>query len=83
MIIIIITFSSCMKTVWLESLFSKFMSSQPGKQTNVIHVLSNISRSKGKHTIKFGQLIEYKTRSIFLEKSYTECGGETISSPFS
>ena len=31
--------------------------------------------------MKFGQLIEYK--NIFLEKSYTKCGGETISRLFS
>ena len=33
--------------------------------------------------MKFGQLIEYNMRNIFLEKSYTKCGGETISRPFS
>ena len=27
--------------------------------------------------MKFGQLIEYNMRHIFVEKSYTECGGET------
>ena len=27
--------------------------------------------------MKFGQLIEYNIRNIFLQKSYTECGGET------
>ena len=27
--------------------------------------------------MKFGQLIECKIRNIFLEKSYTKCGGET------
>ena len=26
--------------------------------------------------MKFGQLIEYNMRNIFLEKSYTKCGGE-------
>ena len=26
--------------------------------------------------MKSGQLIEYDKRNIFLEKSYTECGGE-------
>ena len=30
----------------------------------------------------FGQLIEYNVRNIFLEKSYTKCGGETTGSPF-
>ena len=32
--------------------------------------------------MKFGQLIEYNLRNIFLEKSYTKCGGETIPTPF-
>ena len=32
--------------------------------------------------MKFGQLIEYNLRNIFLEKSYTECGGETIPRTF-
>ena len=34
--------------------------------------------SKGNQSLKFGQLIEYHVRNIFLEKSYTKCGGETI-----
>ena len=33
--------------------------------------------------MKYGHLIEYDTRNVFLEKSYTKCGGETISRPFS
>ena len=33
--------------------------------------------------IKFDQLIEYDTRNIFLEKSYTKCDGETSLRPFS
>ena len=45
------------------------MTQQPGKQTMGIHVSSNISRSKGNQTMKFGQLIEYNLRNIFLEKS--------------
>ena len=64
-------------------LISNFMTSQPGKQTIVIHILSNISRSKGSQTVKFGQLIERNTRSIFLEKSYTKYGGETSPRLFS
>ena len=59
------------------------MTSQPGKQTIAIHILTNISRSKGNQAIKFGQIIEYNTRNIFLEKSYTKRGRETISRPFS
>ena len=45
--------------------------------------MSNISRSKGNETMKFGQLTEYNMRNIFLEKSYAICGGETIPTPFS
>ena len=33
--------------------------------------------------MKFGQLIEYNMRNIFLEKLYTKCGGETSPRPFS
>ena len=33
--------------------------------------------------MKFGQLIEYNMRNIFVEKSYTKCGVETIPTPFS
>ena len=33
--------------------------------------------------MKFDQLIEYNMRKIFLEKSYTKCGGETSPWPFS
>ena len=32
--------------------------------------------------MKFGQLIQYKMRDIFLEKSYAKCGGETNPRPF-
>ena len=64
-------------------LISKFTTSQPGKQTIAIHILTNISRSKGNQTMKFGQLIEYDMRTIFLEKSFSKCGRETIPRPFS
>ena len=55
------------------------MTSQPVKQTIVIHILTNNSRSngdiialypcknKGNQTMKFGQLIEYSIINIFLE----------------
>ena len=32
--------------------------------------------------MEFGQLIEYNLRNIFLEESYTNCGGKTIPWPF-
>ena len=41
-----------------------------------------MSRRKGNQAMKFGQLIEYNLRNIFLEESYTECDGETILRPF-
>ena len=54
------------KTVWLETrLVSKAITSQPGEQTIAIHILPNMSWSKGNQAMKFGQLIEYNMRSIF------------------
>ena len=58
------------------------MTSQPGQQRIVIHILPNISKSKGNQTMKFDQLIECNMRNMFLEKSYIKFGGETISRPF-
>ena len=48
-----------------------------------MHILPNISRSKGNQTMKLGQLIEYNMGNILLEKSHTKCGAETIPRPFS
>ena len=45
------------------------MASQPDCQIITIHILFNISQSKGSQTTKFGQLIEYKNKNIFLQKS--------------
>ena len=59
------------------------MTSQPGQQTFPVHILTNSLRSKGNHTITFGQLIEDNMRNIFIEKSYTKCGGESSPRPFS
>ena len=44
------------------------MTSQPGPQTIAIHILPDISQSKGNQTIKFGQLIKYNKRNIFLQE---------------
>ena len=52
-------------------------------ETIAMRILSNISRSKGNQTMKFDKLIKYNVRNIFLEKSYTGCGGETIPRSFS
>ena len=58
------------------------MTSQPGKKTITMQILPNVSRSKDNQKMKFGQLIQYNMRNIFLEKSYTKFGGETIRRPF-
>ena len=33
--------------------------------------------------MKYGQLVEYNMKNIFLEKSYTKCGGGILLRPFS
>ena len=58
---------------------SKFMTSQPDKQLIAIQILPNISRSKINQAMKFGQLIEYNKRNLFLWKSCTEQCRETSS----
>ena len=57
------------------------MTPQPGKQAIAMHILPNISRSKGNQTMKFGQSIECNMTNIFLEKLYTM--RETITRLFS
>ena len=42
--------------------------------------MTNISRGKDNQAMKFGQ---YNMRNIFLEKSFTKCGGKTIPRPLS
>ena len=48
------------------------MTSQTGKQTIAIHILPNISRSKGNQAMKFGQLIEYNMGNIFFDKTFSK-----------
>ena len=59
------------------------MTSQVGKQTIAIHILLNISRSKGNQPMKFCQLMECNMTKFFMEKLYIKCGGETIARPLS
>ena len=47
------------------------MTSQVGLQTIARHILSNISESRGNQTMKFGQLIKYNKRNIFIN-NYAE-----------
>ena len=57
------------------------MTSHSGSQTIAIHILTK--RSKDNQAMKTGHLLEYNLRNIFLEKSYTKWGGETIPREFS
>ena len=83
-------FWSCSKTMCLFGhgfirnlrLISKFMASSTGKQITTVHILPKISRSKCNQTMKFGMLVEYNMRNIFLEKSYRTYSGEYSSRPF-
>ena len=49
------------------------MRSQPGKQIIAIHILCNISRSKGNHTMEFGQSSE-----TFILKNHPQNGAQTF-----
>ena len=60
-----------------------FKKKRKRKKTMTIYILPNISRSKDNQIMKLGQLIQYNMRNVFLEKSYTKCGGETSLRPFS
>ena len=57
------------------------MASKTGLQTIEIHILPNISQSKGNQTMKFGQSIEITKRNIFLQKLSRKLGEETSSRP--
>ena len=66
--VFVTTFWSCQKKGWIRkiSLASTFITSQSGLQTIAIHILPNISESIANKTMKFGQLMEYNKRNIFL-----------------
>ena len=50
-------------------------------ETNTsVYVLPSISKSKDNQTIKFGQLVEYDLRNIFLKKSCKKWGKKISSS---
>ena len=44
------------------------MTSEHGLQTTAIHILPNISQSKGNQTMKFSKLMEYNKINTFLQK---------------
>ena len=51
-------------------LISKFKTSQTWQQVIKMHKLPNILRSNDNQVMKFGQLMKYNLKIIFLEKSY-------------
>ena len=55
------------------------MISQPGLQT--LKILLIISQSKDNQIMKFGQLIEYNKRNVFLQKLCWKWGKEGSSRP--
>ena len=59
----------------------KFLTSLPGWQQITIHILLNISRIKNNQTMKFGKLIEYPKRNIFLLKICRKWDRGTSPSP--
>ena len=57
----------------------------PWRQIVTIHIYqyTNISRTKDKQTMKFGPLVEYDLRNVFLGKLHSKCDEETTPGPFS
>ena len=53
------------------------MTSSIGKRIITIPIFPNVSRSKDNRTVKFGQLMKYNVRNIFLEKLHTKWDGES------
>ena len=76
------TFWSCIKAAWFQKFRNLWHHSLANKQLQYTYY-PNISRSKGHQEMKFPQLIVYKMRNIFVEKSYIKCDGETVPRPFS
>ena len=66
------------RRLWL---ISNFMTAQIGQQIITIHIVPNISRNKGNQAMKFGQLIKYSVKNIFLQKLCRKWGKETSSRP--
>ena len=68
--VFVMTFWSCRKNSLIRKmrLTLKFMTLQPGLQTIAIHIIPSASQSKYSQTMKFGQLIDYNKRNIFLQK---------------
>ena len=44
--------------------------------------MTNISKTKGNQAMKFGHLIKYNTRNVFLEKSNKNVDAKLLPDPF-
>ena len=58
------------------------MTSQAGKQAIAIHILPNISRSKGNQTVEFDQLLQYNMKTFFLENHTQNVVDKLFPDPF-
>ena len=54
------------------------MTSQSGQERITIQILLNISQIKGSQAMKFGQLIQYNKKNIFLQKSCRNDAGKLV-----
>ena len=85
--VFVTTFWSCQKNGLIKKtrLTSNFSTSQPGSQTIAIHMLPDISQSKGNTTRSWNftrlnmtrETFEYDKRNIFLQKLCGNWGRET------
>ena len=82
-LVFVTTFWSCKKNGLIRKVkkASEFMTSQSGLQTIAVHILSNISQGKDNQTMKFGQLIEYSKRNIFLQNLCRKWSRDTSPRP--
>ena len=76
--IFVLKFWFCRKTAWSESYhyFLNLRCHRLDKKSITKYILPNTPRNKGNQTMKFGQLIEYNMKNIFLEISCTKRSGE-------
>ena len=58
------------------------MTPETGQQIITIQILPNVPRTRDNQKIKYGRLVKYNMRNIFLEKSYTKYVGEASPRPF-
>ena len=65
---------------YVEKRLDKIATSQTRQKIILIHILSDISKSKGNQEMKVAELIKDSTRNVFIQKMMT-WGKETSSRP--